>query len=107
MIVSQKEVIATKTEDLDLMKGNNESQNLSAELHALVRNSYSSDHPTKQIIIKKIEKKDRFILTHIPEVSRAFRAWLVCSAQALLTCEEEEEHYKESCMEQRCSLHDS
>lgn len=57
MIVSQKEVIATKTEDLDLMKGNNESQNLSAELHALVRNSHSSDHLTKQIIIKKIEKK--------------------------------------------------
>lgn len=57
MILSQKEVIATKTEDLDLMKGNNESQNLSAELHALIRNSHSSDHPTKQTIIKKIEKK--------------------------------------------------
>lgn len=53
MIVSQKEVIATKTEDLDLMKGNNESQNLSAELHALVRNSHSSDHLTKQMIIKE------------------------------------------------------
>lgn len=47
MIVSQKKVIATKTEDLDLMKGNNESQNLSAELHALIHNSHSSDHPTR------------------------------------------------------------
>lgn len=96
MIVSQKEVIATKTDDLDLIKGIDESLNLSAELHALICNSHSSDHPTKQIIIKK-QKKDRFILTHIPEVSRGFRARLICSAQALLACDEED-HYKESCM---------